>query len=297
LIHAFLDDGYRDPFAVCAGLVVDASQQPDAEACLADAKARSRIDPTARVHCREIFHGQARARGPWAALDDAQVRLFVSMLVRDIKPLTLQPQIWALRPQDVNVPKGEEGSSAFELDLVGTASMAYNFAIGVLDRKHAAGGFRFWVDEDVSLTKWGQSRRQATRTRWLYCDRGPGAAPMRREPEPMGEHRPPLLELADVYAYARLQTLHAPPGQFRDWCAMLLNLARVEMGWLDRPASNSPEWVNPKSLNLPPPDDQNQIRPIILPGRPEDHADRLRSAHAASESTAASPEPEDGRTA
>ena len=68
--------------------------------------------------------------------------------------------------------------------------MAYNFAIGVLDRKHAARGFRFWVDEDVSLTKWGRSRRQATRTRLLYCDRGLGAPPMRREPEPMGEHRP-----------------------------------------------------------------------------------------------------------
>jgi hypothetical protein len=97
VVHAFLDDSYRDPFAVCAAVVVDATRQEEAEACVATAKARVGVAPTARIHCREMFHTEARPRGPWAALDDAQVRLFLSMLVRDLKPIMGQPLVWMFR--------------------------------------------------------------------------------------------------------------------------------------------------------------------------------------------------------
>lgn len=102
MVHAYLDDSIREPLAVCAALVVGAERVAEAEAVLDHAKECAGVDASARLHCRELFAGDARARGPWKGLDPSATRLMISKLCRDLRPVTLPPYGYIVRAEDVS---------------------------------------------------------------------------------------------------------------------------------------------------------------------------------------------------
>jgi hypothetical protein len=281
-VHAYLDDSMREAMAVCAAVVVDAARVDEAEAALKYAKESCGVDSATPIHCREMFNLEARQTGPWARFSDDELRPFVSRACLILKRVTRQPIVVVVPTKLKGLPpeQGAPGFPGFQPDAKGAASLAYVGVMAHLRSLYRDVGLRIWIDRETTRIPWGRQRLQAQNTRQTYLDLGPGIEPEKVAPEPMTGPRPPLLEIADVYAYAALQVACARSDALGRWAQVLMAHIQPIRGIYAEPPEQ-PGWIKNVGFPLlPPPDDPGQTRAVVVPGLPKDHAHLVQPTEA-----------------
>jgi hypothetical protein len=95
--------------------------------------------------------------------------------------------------------------------------------------------------------QWGPGRRRADGTRGIYLDFGPETEPPRLDPDVAAvDAKPPLLELADVYAYAVAQVHAGRQGGAGQWFAELRALIDPEEAILQ--PNRDVKWVDTRGV-------------------------------------------------
>jgi hypothetical protein len=265
-VHAYLDDSIREPTAVCAAVVVDAARVDEAEAALKFAKESEGVDPATPIHCRAMFNLEARRTGPWSRFSDDQLRAFVSRVCVSLKRVTLEPLVIVV-PTKLKGFLPEHGAPGFQHDAKGAASIAYIMAMGRLRMEYPDATLRIWIDRETTKIPWGRQRRQAQNTRQTILELIPGADLAKVAPEPMTGPRPPLLEVADIYAYVALQVAGARRDALGRWAQNLLAYIQPLQGVYVPPPEGS--RLMKDVGRFPPSDHPEETRIIVMPGLPK----------------------------
>lgn len=135
-IWGFADDSIMGKVAVCAVAVFPAGRVGPAEASVAEHLQRVGIPAGTRIHCREMFHADARAKGPWAHVHPSAIESMLERLCMDLKALGDRPLVMTLDltgwPRELSLPDGRP----WTFDEKSIATVAYQYAFGVLGHKY-----------------------------------------------------------------------------------------------------------------------------------------------------------------
>lgn len=271
-VHAYLDDSIREPIAVCAGVVVDADRVEEAEAELRRAKELGGVDPAIRIHCRTMFPPDARREGPWARFTDDEIRPFVSRVCFIMRRVIRETLVVAV-PTEAAIFPPDGGASGSKQDPKGVASFAYSMLMAHLRNIYPDAGLRVWIDRETTKIPWGGKRRQAQNTRYAVVELSRGADLATVVPEPMMGELSPLLEVADVLAYAKLQVEVGRRDSLGEWAARLLDFMRPRSGVYVSPPGG-PGWIETTSFGqypLPKPEREEDGRLVVLANLPREH--------------------------
>jgi len=220
-IHGFADDSITDRVATCAVAVFDAEHVSDAEGVVARHLSHLGLPKEARIHCWELFHGDARARTIWAGVGVAAIKATLESICLDLKPLSYPPVVVI---GDISaLPSGWAGPDGkpWTLDAKGIATLAYHRAFGLIGHEHGPTNVRLWIDPDKTKIPWADGRRQAQNTRRVHVEFRPGDEPYELVPDVTTGPKPRLIDIADLYAYTAAR-VKSSSGEQRDrWFEVL----------------------------------------------------------------------------
>lgn len=210
-LHVFGDDSVAANIVLFGILVVPAGKVPIAEDAIGKLKQDYRAPQNARIHCRELFRMEARARSPWAHLSDADAHGLCRRAAEDMMSLGLTARIGF-----VNKAKTPDKLDAFgkTLWLNGRdrdkklTVFAYMASLGELSRTIGVDRIRVFIDPDNTKIDWWGKRPQVKENLKFYTDFDASKMPtVQLKPEPVSTPKPVLLEIADVLAYSCAQAL------------------------------------------------------------------------------------------
>ncbi len=214
MIHAFGDDSVMDDIVTCGIALYQQERVAEVERILGAAKGTAGVPQTARIHCRVLFSGDARRRSEWADVTAERVNKIILDLCCALQPVGERPLVAVMDPRNVPVVPASDGAPEIRLTDKGVASTAYQAVLPFLYMRYGQGGFRLWIDPDMTQIPWGARRQRADSTRGTFVDFTPSmqslVEPIELQAE-VQESKPPLLEVADVYAYVTARA-HASRG-------------------------------------------------------------------------------------
>lgn len=210
--------------AICAVAIFPADRVAPAEASVAEHLERVGVSAGTRIHCREIFHAEARARSPWAHVHPSDIESMLERLCTDLKALGDQPLVMTLDlaswPRELSLPDGRP----WTFDEKSIATTAYQYAFGVLGHKYPNAKVRLWIDPEKTKIPWAAGRRKAESIRRVFIDRGHGAEPYELVPDIEDSPKPILIDVADIYAYTAAHARTSSGGRKNAWFQSLYNL-------------------------------------------------------------------------
>lgn len=211
-IHAFLDDSITEEGIACAAAVFPSERLQDAESALRTAKERVGVQVDAKIHCRILFAGDARRRTPWENVRSDDIYAMAQHLCDALKPIGLQPVVCLIDRALIQPRFPDPDFPATMPSEKESASLAYCAIVNHLVRDKPRTQVRIWIDPDSTRIPWGTKKSRADRTRTsFWIDLGDGQDPLQVEPKVVDSPKPPLLEVADLYAYITVQA-HSSRG-------------------------------------------------------------------------------------
>ena len=231
-ISGYADESITAKVVVCAAALFPITKVTAAEAALASFKAGLGLPPTTSLHCRVIFHSNARRGTSWEAIDPRHIYSAIQSLFRNLVGIGLQPVAF-VAPNSPLLSPGAPGteSEGTSLDEKGQAAIGFQALSYHLTQLHGFGAVKLVIDPDRSKIQWLNGRKQANLTRSSFMGLGPGIEPPRSEPVIAGEPKPPLLEVADLYAYVIAQAYSTEGGWKGRWfgeVSSIINADRLE---------------------------------------------------------------------
>jgi hypothetical protein len=229
-ISGYADESITPKVVVCAAAIFPVTGIAAAEAALASLKTGLGLPSTTSLHCRVIFHSQARRGTPWESIDPRDINSSIVNLCRNLTRIGLRPVVVVAPNSSLLIP-GKPGaeSEGTPLDEKGQAAIGFQTLSFHLAQLHGFGAVKLWIDPDTTKIRWLNGKAQANLTRSSFMDLGPDIEPPRSEPViPAGEAKPPLLEVADLYAYVAARA-HSAEGGWKDrWFQMVYSVINPE---------------------------------------------------------------------
>lgn len=205
-IQAFLDDSITEEGIVCAAAVFPLERLQDAESALRTAKARVGVPVDAELHCRILFAGDARRGTLWENVEPDDIYAMAQHLCESLRPIGLQPVVCLIDRALIQSRFPAPGFPATMPSDKESASLAYCAVANHLVLDKPGTQVRIWIDPDSTRIPWGIKKSRADKTRTsFWIDLGTGQDPLRVEPQIADRPKPPLLEMADLYAYITVQ--------------------------------------------------------------------------------------------
>lgn len=243
-ISGYADESITAEVVVCAAALFPVAEVVAAEAALASLKTGLGLPPTTSLHCRVIFNSNARRGKPWEAIAPKAINLAIERLCRDLASIGLRPITFVAPRSPIFMP-GPPGaeSEGTSLDEKGQAAMGFQAISFHLAQLHGFGTVKLWIDPDKTKIQWLNGKTQANLTRSGFMDLGPGIEPPKSEPLIEDDPKPPLLEIADLYAYVSARA-HSAKGGWKDrWFQEVYSIINPErLLWGD--TNQDPKWQN-----------------------------------------------------
>lgn len=213
-LDVFGDESVGDEVVSYGLLAVPTVDVPTVEGLLAITKQDFGGTASHKLHCREMFSGDARLKSPWAHLNSSDVFSLYERLARQISDAGLRRIACVARTGEFpSALPAEGGWPKIVLGGKQLAAFCGNGAMIPLSRNPGMHRLRFWADPDSTPIAWFGGRRRATGALSAFFDHGIGEPP-RLATQPIIGEKPPLLEIADFVAYASQR------GQSRRYGAM-----------------------------------------------------------------------------
>jgi hypothetical protein len=222
MYDAYGDESCGQEFVGYGVLVVPEHKVASAETITARIKVEFGGGAEQRLHCREMFAGHARAKGPWAKLSMVDVFHLYNRLFEELNVLKLRRLVAVARKADF---PNEVPSLAMEhVDPVANVPPIFTKAFAYGDKQiaiHCAQAtmiplakypglemLRFWPDPDSTTIEWFTGRRVVKgEVGNFFVDMGPGQEPPKVKVMPTEGPKPTLLEVADAIAYVSQRSL------------------------------------------------------------------------------------------
>lgn len=191
-----------------------------AEETLAKVKVSFKASRSARFHCREVFHKDARRKSEWSHLTDKEAFDLALKITGSLAGIGLGTIVGHVNRKDCvyDFPGVGEQPPMTIQDLKQLIPWAYQAATGqlIFDEKYA-NLCKIWIDPDSSLIPWYGSRRQSERLlKANKVDINSKTITAMLIPENLeSKEKPMLLELADLLAYCSCRVL-ANSGKFKN---------------------------------------------------------------------------------
>jgi hypothetical protein len=187
------DESTADQFVTGGLLQLPAESVETAVAALAKVKADRSVSAEAEIHCRVLFHGDARRRSPFAALNPHQCVELVTECVAAMNAVGGTCRgCWVNRkiyPTELRLVEGQP----FRVEPKHLAGLMVSAALVNIE------SYRLAFDPDPTKIDWGLARKmQATH----FSRINPQAIAL-----PYAQR--PLMEMADIAAYTLAQSLVA----------------------------------------------------------------------------------------
>jgi hypothetical protein len=204
------DESTSQSFVAGAALRLPAASVAPAIDAIRGLKEDRDIAPTAKIHCRELFAGSARLKSPFKTLDVKACQELLKACVDVVNALGAR---WygshcdaSKYPAELRLVDGEQ----FAVSPKHLAAMAVTGAMRQAEGEGPeASHYQFAFDPDPSMIDWGLiARTQATHFSRIH----PAAIELTASERP-------LLDLADIAAYALAQTslLKRSPERAKWW--------------------------------------------------------------------------------
>ncbi len=210
--HIYGDESITGDTVVYALVIVPVEVLEFAEDTLAKVKESFKASRSARFHCREIFHTDARRKSEWSHLTNKQALDLAIKITASLAGIGIGTIVGHVDSKDFK----DEISGAGELphmplqDLKQLIPFAYQAATAPLcfDVNYV-NLCKFWADPDSSLIQWYGSRKQASRLlKTNIVDINAKTITAMLIPENLHTKvKPVLLELADLLAYCSCRVL------------------------------------------------------------------------------------------
>jgi len=190
------DESHFDT-AVTYGLVLVQSELlPAVEQALIDVKLAFGGTADSRIHCRQLFHPDARAKTDWRSLRTAEVFEMFCMLGNGLRMAGASFRVGHVDMLDVeSYIFGSKVPNTTPTGPKQLATFAYVVALAGLEQTPGHANFRLWTDPDPTRVEWVGKRRQAGRHPFSMEFTGPLV------PEPIVGPKPVLIDVADVVAF------------------------------------------------------------------------------------------------
>lgn len=202
MLHLFGDESCFDTAVVYAVVCVPSDRQAQVESAFAYVKECFGGSPASRVHCRELFAGSQRAKGPWAHLKYSELFELCAMTGNKLRLYGAKFRVGFIDDQPSGRTFKWRGALApFPAGSKQLIPMAQLVALIDLQRRFGPENLKFWKDPDTTKIQWGNQRKQA------------GAIPFNLEGgqplpvEPISGEKPVLLDVADILAYVASHSL------------------------------------------------------------------------------------------
>ena len=210
--HIYGDESITGDTVVYALVIVPVDILEFAEKTLSNVKESFKASRSARFHCREIFHTDARRKSEWSHLTNKQALDLAIKITASLAGIGIGTIVGHLDSKDFKdgfLGVGELPPMPLQ-DLKQLIPWAYQVAIGQLcfDENYA-NQCKFWADPDSSLILWHGSRKQAGRLLKINkVDINAKTITAMFIPENLHtKEKPVLLELADLLAYSSCRVL------------------------------------------------------------------------------------------
>ena len=228
-ISGYADESITAYVVVCAAAIFPVAKVVTAEAALVSLKTGLGIPSTTSLHCRVIFNSNARRGTPWEAIEPKAINSSIESLCRDLRSIGLRPIAFVTPRLSIFMP-GPPGaeSEGTSLDEKGQAAPGFQAISLHLTNLHGVGAVKLWIDPDKTKIPWLNSKTQANLTRSGFMELGPGNQPPRSEPLIGGVSKPPLLEIADLYAYVSARAISAKSGWKDSWFQKVYSIINPE---------------------------------------------------------------------
>jgi hypothetical protein len=217
MFDAYGDESYGQDYVAYGLLVVPEHHAKPAEAIVERIKVQFGAAATDRLHCRELFHGDARAKSPWAKLSMTEVFHLYELLINELNTLKLRRLVaFAYKPElpseipplamkhvDPNANVPPRHTKPFPYRDKQIAIHCAQATMIPLAHYPGSENIRVWPDPESTVVEWFSGRRSVQgEVGNFFVDMGPGKEPAKLKVMFVDGAKPQLLEVADVIAYA-----------------------------------------------------------------------------------------------
>ncbi len=226
--ECFGDESTALPYVTAAVVVLSEAQVLRASSALATIKQNVGVSHNAKIHCRELFAGHARLKGPFRKLSTTDVQRLLHDCVVTTTTVgarfSLASVDMSRYPTKLRLLDGEEfavGSKHVAGFLMTTALMNAADAFGANENA-------FFYDQDSTKIDWGLAAR-------MRADHFSRAHPQALNSALTPERRA-LLDVADIAAYSfgrvlsGAETGRRGTGYFRE-LVDFMNASKVKLTW------------------------------------------------------------------
>jgi hypothetical protein len=248
MFDAYGDESCGQEYVAYGVLVVPEDQAALAEAAVARIKVQFGGAPGHRLHCRELFHGSARAKSPWATLSVTEVFQLYELLLTELNGLKLRRLVAFARKAEL--PGGIPALALQHVDPAANLPPRYTKPFPYGDKQiaiHCAratmvplarypglDNVRFWPDPESTVVDWFGGRRAVQGELGnFFVDLGPGKEPPKVNLMLAEGVKPQMLDVADVVACAFQRSKSAkrsPNDQRFKALARLINVEQIRLG-------------------------------------------------------------------
>ena len=162
-IQAFTDDSITDELVAAAALVVARPRIDEVIGALAEGKRFVEVDSDVPIHCRVLFHRDARRGTPWEGIRPEKIWEMLTRLCTNLTKVTERPHVAVIRREQMpTIPGGFEVPD-IDAHQKAIASMAYMVVSNGVVRQFHPASPRIWMDPDSTRIPWMSGKHRADR--------------------------------------------------------------------------------------------------------------------------------------
>lgn len=231
----FGDDSVKNNILVYALAILHRSKISLAEQLVNNLKEEYKIPPEINLHCRILFHDDARRKKGLSHLTTASVKKLIEKLIYELNLMdVLCRVVTAIKPISATLNVLSKSHETFpELNtnsknLLGLLSMVcYNIPENN-PLKVKKEDMEIWVDGDSTKIEWAGKRKQAHSGYQNYSDVGAQKGSLFHfVPHIMTGEKHPLLQVADVVAFISANAVEEFQRKQRGWYSKLLSKIKL----------------------------------------------------------------------
>ena len=212
--HVFGDESIAGNIIVYALVIVPVECIEQAELALSKTKVEFGGTSSARIHCKELLHKDARKYTEWAHLSNEKAWELVLSVKDNLANLGLFTRVGYVDKSDYSTPIPALGNIE-GMDITNHKQLipdAFSVAAaGLAVDKQYAGLCKLWVDPNKDIIKWFNTHTQVGRRLKLnFVDLNNKSIDTVLAPENLvSKEKPQLLDLADLLAYSSSRVLNS----------------------------------------------------------------------------------------
>jgi hypothetical protein len=213
-LHAFGDESSFWGVIAYGVVAVHAHNVLAAERLLSGLKRRYGVDPQEAFHCTVVFHGDKRRESAWAHLSVDQVYDFAEELLSGFVSLPALFVVGAAHRSEQPTEHPAVGKwPRLEWGTKQLAGVLCGAALTRLNDLWRPNEIKFWADPDSTKIPFGWGRMQAHNLYYMNnSDTNQRIEPVSLD----AQNKPPLLQVADLFAYTATHALSDKRHRFKD---------------------------------------------------------------------------------